>query len=105
MAQGAGYFLMRAVHLYSFAPPKSTMAGLFLEAYEPPRCAACPHLEYKTPYFPWAQREAGPRILRPPKRWCAILRAWVLYRGTSLIRRRSNLGPCSRTMPRALWRS
>ena len=29
----------------------------------------------------------------------------VLYRGTSLTRKRAPLGPYSRTMPRALWRS
>jgi hypothetical protein len=29
----------------------------------------------------------------------------VIYRGTSLIRNRTPLGPYSRAMPRALWRS
>ena len=30
---------------------------------------------------------------------------WPFYRGTSLIRNRAPLGPYSRTMPRALWKT
>ena len=40
-------------------------------------------------------------LLRRPRRALVA----CTYRGTSLIRKRLPLGPCSRHMPRALWRS
>ena len=36
---------------------------------------------------------------------CISIQSCRVYRGTSLIRNRTTLGPCSRPMPRVLWRS
>jgi hypothetical protein len=55
------------------------------------------------------ERERECEWERLPDRWCGRQPRWgcmqLAYRGTSLTRKRTALGPYSRTMPRLLWRS
>ena len=50
--------------------------------------------------------DADPRAHEPVEAGAGTmpcLLVHLMYRGTSLIRNSAPLGPCSRTMPRALW--